>query len=38
MAFMNSASNFENFENKDKSDSLIISEIIDSRRDGYLNV
>ena len=32
------ASNLEHFEKKDENPSLVISEIIDSERVGYLNV
>ena len=36
-AFVGSTSNSEYFENKDEPHSLSISEIIDSKRRGYLN-
>ena len=36
--FLKCASNFEHFLKKGESSSLIISEIIDSERRGYLNV
>ena len=38
IAFLKCASNFEHFQKKDEYPSLIISEIIDSKRRGYLNV
>ena len=38
IAYLECASNLEHFEKKDESPSLIISEIIDSERIGYLNV
>ena len=36
--YLECASNFEHFEKKDEHPSLVISEIIDSERVGYLNV
>ena len=38
IAFLKYAWNLEHFENKDEYRSLIISEIINSERIGYLNV
>ena len=38
IAYLESASNLEHFEKKDEHRSLVISEIIDSERVGYLNV
>ena len=38
MAFMKCAWNLEHFQKKDEFSSLIISEIIDAERRGYLNV
>ena len=38
IAYPEYASNLENFEKKDEHPSLVISEIIDSERVGYLNV
>ena len=38
IAFLECASNLEHFEKKDEYSSLIISEIIDAERRGYLNV
>ena len=38
IAYLECASNLENFEKKDEHPSLVISEIIDSERVGYLNV
>ena len=38
IAYLECASNLENFEKKDDHPSLVISEIIDSERVGYLNV
>ena len=38
IAFMKSAWNLEHFQKKDEYPSLIISEIIDAERRGYLNV
>ena len=38
IAFLKCASNFEHFQKKDEYPSLIISEIIDAERRGYLNV
>ena len=38
IAFMKCASNLEHFQKKDEFSSLIISEIIDAERRGYLNV
>ena len=37
-AFLKCAWNLEHFQNKDEYPSLIISEIIDAERRGYLNV
>ena len=37
IAFLKSTSNGEHIEKKGESSSLSISEIIDSKRDGYLN-
>ena len=37
-AFLKSAWNLEHFQKKDEYSSLIISEIIDAERRGYLNV
>ena len=37
-AYLECASNLEHFEKKDEHPSLVISEIIDSERGGYLNV
>ena len=37
IAYLECASNLEHFEKKDESPSLVISEIIDSERVGYLN-
>ena len=36
--YLGCASNLEHFEKKDEHPSLVISEIIDSERVGYLNV
>ena len=36
--YLECASNLEHFEKKDEDPSLVISEIIDSERVGYLNV
>ena len=36
--YLECASNLEHFEKKDEHPSLVISEIIDSERGGYLNV
>ena len=36
--YLECASNLEDFETKDEHPSLVISEIIDSERVGYLNV
>ena len=36
--YLECASNLEHFEKKDEHPSLVISEIIDSERIGYLNV
>ena len=36
--YLECASNLEHFEKKDEHPSLVISEIIDSERVGYLNV
>ena len=38
IAFMKCAWNLEHFQKKDEYSSLIISEIIDAERRGYLNV
>ena len=38
IAFLKCASNLEHFEKKDEYPSLIISEIMDYERGGYLNV
>ena len=38
IAYLECASNLEHFEKKDERPSLVISEIIDSERVGYLNV
>ena len=38
IAFVKSAWNLEHFQKKDEYPSLIISEIIDAERRGYLNV
>ena len=38
IAFMKCALNLEHFQKKDEYSSLIISEIIDAERRGYLNV
>ena len=38
IAFLKYASNLEHFQKKDEYPSLIISEIIDAERRGYLNV
>ena len=38
IAFLKCAWNFENFQKKDEYSSLIISEIIEAERRGYLNV
>ena len=38
LAYLECASNFEHFEQKDEHPSLVISEIIYSERVGYLNV
>ena len=38
IAFLECAWNLENFQKKDECPSLIISEIIDAERRGYLNV
>ena len=38
IAYMECASNLEHFEKKDEHPSLVISEINDSERVGYLNV
>ena len=37
IAYLEYASNFEHFQKKDGHPSLVISEIIDSERVGYLN-
>ena len=37
IAYLECASNLEHFEKKDEHPSLVISEIIDSERVGYLN-
>ena len=38
IAYLECASNLEHFEKKDEHPTLVISEIIDSKRVGYLNV
>ena len=38
IAYLECVSNIEHFEKKDESPSLVISEIIDSEKIGYLNV
>ena len=38
IAYLECAPNLEHFEKKDEHPSLVISEIIDSERVGYLNV
>ena len=38
IAYLECVSNLEHFEKKDESPSVVISEIIDSERIGYLNV
>ena len=38
IAYLECASNLENFEKKDEHPSPVISEIIDSERVGYLNI
>ena len=38
IAYLECVSNLEHFEKKDESPSLVISEVIDSERIGYLNV
>ena len=38
IAFLKCASNVEHFQKKDEYPSLIISEIVDAERRGYLNV
>ena len=38
IAYLECASNLEHFEKKDEHTSLVISEIVDSERVGYLNV
>ena len=38
IAFLKCAWNLENFQKKDEYPSLIVSEIIDAKRRGYLNV
>ena len=38
LAFLKCALNLEHFEKKDEYSSLVISEVIDSKRGGYLNV
>ena len=38
IAYLECAPNLEHFEKKDERPSLVISEIIDSERIGYLNV
>ena len=38
IAYLECASNLEHFEKKDEHPSLVISEIIDSEKVGYLNV
>ena len=38
IAYLECASNLEHFEKKDEHPSLVISEIVDSKTVGYLNV
>ena len=38
IAYLECASNLEHFEKKDEHPTLVISDIIDSKRVGYLNV
>ena len=38
LAFLKCELNFEHFEKKDEYCSLVISEVLDSERGGYLNV
>ena len=38
IVYLECASNLESFEKKDEHPSLVISEIVDSERVGYLNV
>ena len=38
LAFLKCKLNFEHFEKKDEYCSLVISEVLDSERGGYLNV
>ena len=38
LSFLKCALNFEHFEKKDEYSSLVISKVINSERDGYLNV
>ena len=38
IVYLECSSNLENFEKKDEHPSLVIAEIIDSERVGYLNV
>ena len=38
IAFLKCATNLENFQKKDEYPSVIISEVIDAERRGYLNV
>ena len=38
IAYLECASNLQHFEKKDEHPSLVIAEIIDSERVGYLNV
>ena len=38
IAYLECGSNLDNFEKKDEHPTLVISEIIDSKRVGYLNV
>ena len=38
IAYLECASNLEHFEKNDEHPSLVISEIVDSERGGYLNV
>ena len=38
IAYLECASNLEHFEKKDEHPSLVISDIIDSERVGYLNI
>ena len=38
LAFLKCALNLEHFEKKDEYSSIVISKVIDSKRDDYLNV